>query len=80
MLAVMAAQARGRVEFWFARLAVDLVGVPLAFSSGLAFSGLVYGIYPVQVIFAVRAWWLRARAPRARPDTWKERQHDLVRD
>ena len=38
-LAAMVAQARGLVEFWFAWLLVDVVGVPLAFSSGLAFSG-----------------------------------------
>jgi nicotinamide mononucleotide transporter len=59
---------------------VDLVGVPLAFSSRPAFSGLLYGIYSVLVILGVRAWWLRARTPRTRPDSWKERQHDLVRD
>jgi nicotinamide mononucleotide transporter len=63
-LAAMIAQARGLVEFWFAWLAVDLVGVPLAFRSGLAFSGLVYGIYFVLVILGMRAWWIRTRAPR----------------
>ncbi|MFJ6215561.1 nicotinamide riboside transporter PnuC [Streptomyces sp. NPDC092296] len=62
-LAAMIAQARGWVEFWFAWLAVDLVGVPLAFSSGLAFSGLVYVIYFVLVVLGLRAWWLRTRAP-----------------
>ena len=65
-LTAMVAQARGWVEFWFAWLAVDLVGVPLAFSSGLAFSGLVYGIYFVLVIAGLRAWWLSTRAPRPR--------------
>ena len=48
-LAAMVAQARGWVEFWFAWLLVDVVGVPLAFSSGLAFSGLVYVVYFVLV-------------------------------
>ncbi|MBB0232368.1 nicotinamide mononucleotide transporter family protein [Streptomyces calidiresistens] len=50
-LVAMIAQARGLVEFWFAWLLVDLVGVPLAFSSGLAFSGLVYVLYFVLVLW-----------------------------
>ncbi len=33
-LVAMYAQARGMVEFWFAWLLVDLVGVPLNFASG----------------------------------------------
>ncbi|MCX2970025.1 MULTISPECIES: nicotinamide mononucleotide transporter family protein [Streptomyces] len=61
-LAAMYAQARGLVEFWFAWLLVDLVGVPLAFASGLAFSGLVYLVYLVLVLWGLRAWWLRSRA------------------
>lgn len=60
-LVAMVAQARGLVEFWFAWLLVDLVGVPLAFSSGLAFSGLVYVIYFALVIWGMRDWWLRTR-------------------
>ncbi|MEE1929003.1 nicotinamide mononucleotide transporter family protein [Streptomyces sp. TRM 70351] len=73
-LAAMVAQARGLVEFWFAWILVDLVGVPLAFSSGLAFSGLVYLVYLVLVLWGLRAWWLRSRdastapAPRPVPD------------
>ncbi|MEE1938987.1 nicotinamide mononucleotide transporter family protein [Streptomyces sp. TRM 70361] len=63
-LAAMVAQARGLVEFWFAWLLVDLVGVPLAFSSGLAFSGLVYVIYFVLVLWGLRDWWLRSRTGR----------------
>jgi nicotinamide mononucleotide transporter len=62
-LAAMYAQARRWVEFWFAWLAVDAVGIPLAFDSGLPFSGLVYVIYLVLVILGLRAWWLNARAP-----------------
>lgn len=62
-LVAMIAQARGLVEFWFAWLLVDLVGVPLAFSSGLAFSGLVYVIYFALVIWGMRDWWLRSRTP-----------------
>lgn len=61
-LAAMVAQARGLVEFWFAWLLVDLVGVPLAFHSGLAFSGFVYVIYLALVLWGMRDWWLRSRA------------------
>ncbi|GAA3729984.1 nicotinamide mononucleotide transporter family protein [Streptomyces tremellae] len=60
-LAAMVAQARGLVEFWFAWLLVDVVGVPLAFSSGLAFSGFVYVIYLALVLWGMRDWWLRSR-------------------
>ncbi|MFG3499097.1 nicotinamide riboside transporter PnuC [Streptomyces sp. NPDC047928] len=62
-LVAMVAQARGLVEFWFAWLLVDVVGVPLAFSSGLAFSGLVYVIYFALVLWGMRDWWLRTRTP-----------------
>ncbi|UKY48963.1 nicotinamide mononucleotide transporter family protein [Streptomyces inhibens] len=61
-LAAMVAQARGLVEFWFAWLLVDLVGVPLAFSSGLVFSGFVYVVYLALVVWGMRDWWLRSRA------------------
>ncbi|MEZ0069856.1 nicotinamide mononucleotide transporter [Streptacidiphilus sp. MAP12-20] len=64
-LAAMVAQGRGWVEFWFAWLAVDLVGVPLAFNSGLAFSGLIYIVYFVLVILGMRSWWLRTRTTAA---------------
>ncbi|MCZ4120383.1 nicotinamide mononucleotide transporter family protein [Streptomyces sp. H39-S7] len=64
-LTAMVAQARGWVEFWFAWLAVDVVGVPLAFNNGLAFSGLVYVIYFVLVLLGLRAWWLQTRTDRA---------------
>jgi nicotinamide mononucleotide transporter len=57
-LAAMVAQARGLVEFWLAWLLVDLVGVPLAFSSGLAFSGFVYVVYLALVLWGLRSWWL----------------------
>ncbi|MFF4157956.1 nicotinamide riboside transporter PnuC [Streptomyces sp. NPDC001678] len=60
-LAAMVAQARGLVEFWFAWLLVDVVGVPLAFDSGLAFSGLVYVVYFALVLWGMRDWWLRSR-------------------
>ncbi|MEU4212538.1 nicotinamide mononucleotide transporter family protein [Streptomyces sp. NPDC026206] len=70
-LAAMVAQARGLVEFWFAWLLVDVVGVPLAFDSGLAFSGLVYIVYLVLVLWGMRDWWLRSRAS-AEPATVPE--------
>jgi nicotinamide mononucleotide transporter len=66
-LAAMVAQARGLVEFWFAWLLVDVVGVPLAFSSGLAFSGLVYVIYLALVLWGMRDWWLRSRSSSSQP-------------
>ncbi len=63
-LVAMIAQARGLVEFWFAWLLVDIVGVPLAFNSGLAFSGLVYVVYFALVLWGMRDWWLRTRTAR----------------
>lgn len=66
-LAAMVAQARGLVEFWFAWLLVDVVGVPLAFTSGLAFSGLVYVIYLALVLWGLRDWWLRSRTGAQQP-------------
>ncbi|MGW2602156.1 nicotinamide mononucleotide transporter family protein [Streptomyces klenkii] len=64
-LAAMVAQARGLIEFWVAWLLVDVVGVPLAFSSGLAFSGLVYVFYLALVLWGMRDWWLRSRTSTA---------------
>ncbi|WP_447041864.1 nicotinamide mononucleotide transporter family protein [Streptomyces sp. DSM 118878] len=66
-LTAMVAQARGLVEFWFAWLLVDVVGVPLAFTSGLAFSGLVYVVYLALVLWGMRDWWLRSRAAASQP-------------
>jgi nicotinamide mononucleotide transporter len=66
-LAAMTAQARGLVEFWLAWLLVDVVGVPLAFQSGLVFSGLVYVVYLGLVLWGLRDWWLTSRAATARP-------------
>ncbi|MFF4591105.1 nicotinamide riboside transporter PnuC [Streptomyces sp. NPDC001388] len=62
----MYAQARGMVEFWIAWLLVDLVGVPLNFANGYAFSGFVYVIYGALVLWGMRDWWLRSRKD-ARP-------------
>lgn len=63
-IVAMYAQARGMVEFWFAWLLVDLVGVPLNFANGFAFSGFVYIIYGALVLWGLRDWWLRSRDAR----------------
>ncbi|MFI6487108.1 nicotinamide riboside transporter PnuC [Streptomyces sp. NPDC050564] len=60
-IVAMYAQARGMVEFWFAWLLVDLVGVPLNFANGFAFSGFVYVLYGALVLWGMRDWWLRSR-------------------
>lgn len=60
-LVAMYAQGRAIVEFWFAWLAVDLVGIPLAISGGLLFSGLVYLFFLVLVIIGLRDWARRSR-------------------
>lgn len=57
----MYAQARRVVEFWFVWLAVDVIGVPLAWSSGLYFSGVVYAIFFVMVVIGIRDWGRRSR-------------------
>jgi nicotinamide mononucleotide transporter len=63
-LAAMYAQARGWVEFWFAWIAVDLVGVPFSYTHGYTFSALTYSIYFVLVLAGLAGWWMKARAPR----------------
>ncbi|GII02392.1 nicotinamide mononucleotide transporter family protein [Planobispora takensis] len=50
------AQGRALVDFWIIWVAVDLVGVPLAFSSGLVVSGAVYGIFFVLVLIGFANW------------------------
>lgn len=61
-LIAMYAQARGLFEFWVAWLLVDLVGVPLAFASGLVFSSLIYVVYFTLVISGAYDWHRRSRA------------------
>ncbi|GGW51011.1 membrane protein [Streptomyces lucensis JCM 4490] len=65
-IVAMYAQAKGMVEFWIAWLLVDVVGVPLNFKNGYAFSGFVYVIYGALVLWGMRDWWLRSRRD-ARP-------------
>lgn len=62
------AQGRALVDFWIVWVAVDLVGVPLAFSSGLVVSGTVYGVFFVLVAFGFVKWLREYRAgTRAEP-------------
>lgn len=60
-LAATLAQAKGWVEFWFVWVAVDLVGVPLAFNSGLPVSGFTYAVYFALVLAGMRQWIRLAR-------------------
>jgi nicotinamide mononucleotide transporter len=50
------AQGRALVDFWIIWVAVDLVGVPLAFNSGLVVSGAVYGVFFVLVLIGFVKW------------------------
>ncbi|MFI1580268.1 nicotinamide riboside transporter PnuC [Embleya sp. NPDC020630] len=60
-IVAMLAQARGLFEFWLVWIAVDLVGVPLAWQHGLVFSGLVYGVFLVMCVAGLVDWWNRSR-------------------
>lgn len=66
-LAATLCQGRGWVEFWFVWIAVDVVGVPLAFHSGLPVSGFTYAIYFVLVIAGLRQWIGLARTAPSSP-------------
>jgi nicotinamide mononucleotide transporter len=66
-LIAMYAQARGLLEYWIAWLLVDLVGVPLAFASGLIFSSLIYILYFVLAISGARDWYRRSRSTTVEP-------------
>jgi nicotinamide mononucleotide transporter len=68
-LAATLCQGRGWVEFWFVWIAVDVVGVPLAFHSGLPVSGFTYAIYFVLVIVGMRQWIQLARTARTTPSS-----------
>jgi nicotinamide mononucleotide transporter len=62
-LVAMYAQARRYFEFWVAWLLVDIVGVPLAFTSGLVFSGLIYLMYFALVLLGAYDWYRRSHSP-----------------
>ena len=66
-LAATLAQGRGWVEFWLVWIAVDVVGVPLAFHSGLPVSGFTYVIYFALVLAGLRQWTLLASTPGPAP-------------
>ncbi|MGI5490672.1 nicotinamide riboside transporter PnuC [Microtetraspora malaysiensis] len=55
------AQGRALVDFWLLWVAVDLVGVPLAFRSGLVVSGAVYAVFFVLVLIGFRDWRRESR-------------------
>ena len=79
-LAATLCQGRGWVEFWFVWIAVDVVGVPLAFHSGLPVSGFTYGIYFVLVIAGLRQWIrLARREPAADPRRVRPRRRRSAR-
>ncbi|GAA2384322.1 nicotinamide riboside transporter PnuC [Nonomuraea africana] len=61
------AQGRALLDFWWIWVLVDLVGVPLAFTSGLVVSGVVYAIFLVLVILGFRSWLKQYRATAAVP-------------
>ncbi len=48
--------SRGYVEFWLVWVAVDLVGVPFAFSNGYYPTGTLYAIYLPFVIWGFISW------------------------
>lgn len=48
--------SRGYVEFWLVWVAVDLVGVPFAFSNGYYPTGTLYAIYMPFVIWGFFNW------------------------
>ncbi|MFD1937816.1 MULTISPECIES: nicotinamide riboside transporter PnuC [Nonomuraea] len=56
------AQGRALIDFWWIWVLVDLVGVPLAFTSGLVVSGAVYAIFLVLVLLGFRSWLKQYRS------------------
>lgn len=48
--------SRGYVEFWLVWIAVDLVGVPFAFSNGYYPTGTLYAIYLPFVVWGFISW------------------------
>nr|WP_276514924.1 nicotinamide mononucleotide transporter family protein [Nocardia transvalensis] len=61
------AQSRALVDFWIIWMLVDLVGVPLAFNSGLYVSGAVYGLFFVMVMVGFTRWRREYRQREALP-------------
>lgn len=53
--------AKGWTEFWLIWIAVDIVGVPLLFSSGYYATGFMYVFYGIFTAIGFVVWW-RAHA------------------
>ncbi|MEW2461968.1 nicotinamide riboside transporter PnuC [Microbacterium sp. K41] len=53
--------AKGWTEFWLIWIAVDVVGVPLLFSSGYYATGLMYVFYGVFTAVGFVIWWRAQR-------------------
>jgi nicotinamide mononucleotide transporter len=58
--------AKGWAEFWLIWIAVDVVGVPLLFSSGYYATGFMYVFYGVFTAIGFVIWW-RAQRTAAHP-------------
>ncbi|GAA2940178.1 nicotinamide riboside transporter PnuC [Microbacterium luteolum] len=58
--------AKGWTEFWLIWIAVDVVGVPLLFSSGYYATGLMYVFYGAFTAVGFVVWW-RAQVRAAHP-------------
>ena len=58
--------AKGWTEFWLVWIAVDVVGVPLLFSSGYYATGFMYVFYGVFTAVGFVIWW-RAQRTAAHP-------------
>jgi len=58
--------AKGWTEFWLIWIAVDVVGVPLLFSSGYYATGVMYLFYGVFTAIGFVIWW-RAQRREAAP-------------
>lgn len=58
--------AKGWTEFWLIWIAVDVVGVPLLFSSGYYATGFMYVFYGVFTAIGFVIWW-RAQRRAAHP-------------
>jgi nicotinamide mononucleotide transporter len=61
------AMARGWVDFWLIWIAVDVVGVPLAFQAGYYPSGSLYLVYGLFCVWGFVAWH-QAQARLRRPE------------
>ncbi|WP_029264324.1 MULTISPECIES: nicotinamide riboside transporter PnuC [unclassified Microbacterium] len=58
--------AKGWTEFWLIWIAVDVVGVPLLFSSGYYATGFMYVFYGIFTAVGFVIWW-RAQRTAAQP-------------